>query len=258
MWVEAGGQMSKVIIVGGGASGLMAAIYTAKDNNEVIILERNNNCGKKILLTGNGRCNYWNSDININHYNGSDLDLLEIILSQSNQEKIMKLFEQVGIVPKIKNGYYYPMSNQASSIRNALINYAELLGVVIKNNVLVEYINYLDDQFVLNTNDGVFTCDRVIVATGSKAQPKTGSDGMGYNFLKKFGHNIVKPLPALVQLIGKGSYFKDWAGVRSMAHLSLYENDQKIKEESTSPNLKWMKRPSQSWTADRPCATYLK
>lgn len=223
--------MSKVVIVGGGAAGLVAAIYASKCSNEVIILERNSKCGKKILVTGNGKCNYWNEEINTAHYHG-DIELMNSIISSNNQEKVLELFDSLGIKKKIKNGYYYPMSNQASSIRNALVNEAILKGVSIRNDVLVEYINYLDNHFVLNTNIGVINCDKVIIATGSKALPKSGSDGMGYNFLKKFGHDVIKPLPALVQLIGKGKFFKQWSGVRSYGTVSLYENDQFIRKET--------------------------
>ena len=222
--------MSKVIVIGGGASGLVSAIYAAINGNKVILLERNNKCGKKLLLTGNGKCNYFNSDMNINHYNTSDKKVLQEIITSNYVERIEYFFKTLGIVPKIKNGYYYPMSNQSTSIVNALVNYAKLVGVDIKNNVLVEYINYLDDQFVLNTSDGVFKCSKVIIATGSKVLSKTGSDGMGYTFLKKFGHSIIKPLPALVQLIGKGKYFKNWAGVRCDVSLTHLEANQKIKE----------------------------
>ena len=222
--------MSKVIVVGGGASGLVSAIYAAINGNEVILLERNKQCGKKILITGNGRCNYFNNSISIDNYNTSNPELLKNIISDDNIKRVEYFFKTLGIVPKVKNGYYYPMSNQATSVRNALVSYADLVGVEIRNNVLVEYINYLDGKFVLNTSDGVLKSDKVIIATGSKAASKTGSDGMGYNFLKKFGHSIIKPLPALVQLIGKGKYFKNWAGVRSEVILTHYEDDQKIKE----------------------------
>ena len=219
--------MSKVIVVGGGASGLVSAIYAAINGNEVILLERNKQCGKKILITGNGRCNYFNNSISIDNYNTSNPELLKNIISDDNIKRVEYFFKTLGIVPKVKNGYYYPMSNQATSVRNALVSYADLVGVEIRNNVLVEYINYLDGKFVLNTSDGVLKSDKVIIATGSKAASKTGSDGMGYNFLKKFGHSIIKPLPALVQLIGKGKYFKNWAGVRSEVILTHYEDDQK-------------------------------
>ena len=222
--------MSKVIVVGGGASGLVSAIYAAINNNDVILLERNNKCGKKLLLTGNGKCNYFNSDMDISHYNTNNKDILSAIITDEHINRIKYFFKTLGIVPKIKNGYYYPMSNQSNSICNALVNYALLVGVEIRTNVLVEYINYLDDDYVLNTTQGVFKCNKVIIATGSKALAKTGSDGMGYNFLKKFGHSIIKPLPSLVQLIGKGKYFKNWAGVRSDVILTHLEDNEIVKE----------------------------
>lgn len=223
--------MSKVIVVGGGASGLVSAIFAARNNNEVILLERNSKCGKKLLLTGNGKCNYWNSNINIESYHSETVELVNNIITEENEEKVLSFFEEIGIVPKIKNGYYYPFSNQSSSVLTSLINYAIKCGVKIENEVLVEYINYLDGEFVLNTENKIYKCDKVVLATGSKAVPKTGSDGMGYNFLKKFNHNIIKPLPSLVQLIGKGLYFRKWAGIRTDVIVSLYENDKFIKSE---------------------------
>ncbi|MCI9110583.1 MAG: FAD-dependent oxidoreductase, partial [Bacilli bacterium] len=105
--------MKKVVIIGGGASGLVAAIYAAKENNEVTILERNNTVGKKILITGNGRCNYFNEYQNLNYYHSSEKHLLGKIITPHNLSEVLGFFDEIGIVPKIKNGYYYPNSNQA-------------------------------------------------------------------------------------------------------------------------------------------------
>jgi len=224
--------MSKVIVIGGGASGLVAAIYAAKEYNNVMILERNSNCGKKLLITGNGRCNYYNEDQNIEHYHttNNNVDLKEIINQKSNVENL-HFFESIGIMPKIKNGYYYPLSNQAISILNALVIEAELLNVDIKNNVTVSDVIKEDNLFKVITDYEVYECDKLIVATGSKAAPKTGSDGFGYQLLQKFGHTIIKPLPALVQLICEDAITKDWDGVRSDALVSVYTNSIKQQEE---------------------------
>jgi len=219
--------MKKVVIIGGGASGSVAAIYAARGNNEVTILERNNSVGKKILITGNGRCNYFNENQNLNYYHSSEKHLLNKIITLHNLSEILGLFDEIGIVPKIKNGYYYPNSNQAVSIKEALLLECELLNVKIKNNYLVENIIKQSDKFIINNE---ITADKVIIATGSKAAPKTGSDGIGYELAKKLNHNIIKPLPALVQL-KSSDIIKETNGIRCDAKVTLKENDKEIKTE---------------------------
>lgn len=223
--------MSKVIVIGGGASGLTAAIYASLAGNEVIILEKNANCGKKILITGNGRCNYYNSDQNVEHFHTTSNIGLEKILNKNIYNEINNFFEMLGLVPKIKDGYYYPLSNQAVSVANALLNQAELLNVEIRNNINVDSISKENNLFKITTDYENFDCDKVILATGSKAAPSTGSVGIGYDILKTLGHNIITPLPALVQLISDDKIVKEWAGVRNEADCTLIVNDSKIKSE---------------------------
>lgn len=219
--------MKKVVIIGGGASGLVAAIYAAKDKNEVTILERNNSVGKKILITGNGKCNYFNENQSLDHYHSSDKHLLGKILTIHNLSEVLGLFDEIGIVPKIKNNYYYPNSNQAVSIKEALLLECQLLGVQIKTDYLVQEIIKQDNKFIINNE---ITADKVIIATGSKAAPKTGSDGIGYTLAEKLNHTIIKPLPALVQLQSDDS-IKDWNGIRCDVNVTLIEKGKKIKEE---------------------------
>lgn len=222
--------MQDIIVVGGGASGLVAAIYAAKNtNNNVILLEKNNKCGKKILITGNGKCNYWNEDFNNKYFYCSNKTLLDSIISKSNQDTVLNFFKQIGIVPKIKNGYYYPMSNQAVTIQTALVKEAEISGVCIKYDCEVKNIEY-NGKYVVKTNNDIYKCDKLILATGSKAAFNTGSTGDGYEFLKKFNHTINSLVPALVQLEATETYLKKWSGVRSDVNLSLYEDDKLISE----------------------------
>lgn len=217
----------KVAIIGGGISGVIASIY-ASENNEVTILERNNTLLKKLLLTGNGRCNYFNSNQNISNYNSSDLDLLKEIITEENIEKALNFYNNIGIIPKIKDGYYYPYSNKAESMKESLIKEVELNNIKVITNYLVENIEIRNNKFIIN-NELYF--DKVIISTGSYAAPKTGSDGIGYKLLNKLNLDIIKPLPALVQLKGNETYFKEWNGIRSYAKVSLYENNKFIKEE---------------------------
>lgn len=224
--------MERIVIIGGGASGLVTAIYAKRKNNQVIILEKNNKCGKKLLLTGNGRCNFWNQDQSLENYNSTNKNNLRDIITEKNQKEILSFFDKIGIVPKVKDGYYYPNSNQASSISNALLLQVESLGIKIKYNSEVEKIDKLDNKFIITTLTGeLISCDKVVLATGSKACPKTGSDGKGYELAKNFNHTIIDVVPSLVQLRGNGSYFKLWNGVRCDARITLFENNYKIKEE---------------------------
>lgn len=217
----------KTVVIGGGISGVIASIYASK-NNEVTILERNSCLLKKLLLTGNGRCNYFNSNQSINNYNSENKDLLKKIITEKNIEKAINFYNNIGIIPKIKDGYYYPYSNKAESMKEALLKEIELNNIKVITDYLVEDIEIKNNKFIINKE---LEFDKVILSTGSKAASKTGSDGIGYKLLNKLNLNIVKPLPALVQLKGNEKYFKEWNGIRSYAKVSLYENDKLIKEE---------------------------
>lgn len=224
--------MKNVIVIGAGASGLIAAICAKSKGNNVILLEKNEICGKKILATGNGRCNFWNEDQRLEHYRSSNFEKIEKIINNKNREEILKFFEKIGIEPKIKNGYYYPNSNQAISIKKALELEAQKQNVIIKiDSEVVDLKKEKDDFKVILKNGQEIISNSVILATGSKAAPKTGSDGIGYQICKKFNHTIVKPLPALVQLKADGKFLKDWEGIRTDVLVKLYENDKKIGEE---------------------------
>ena len=223
--------MKDVLIIGGGAAGLTAAIIAARRNKKVTILERNEKCGKKILITGNGKCNYWNENQSITHYHSSNKKLLENIINEENEKKVLQFFESLGIVPIIKNGYYYPTSQQALTINHALTYEAKRLNIEIINNITVTDI-LKDEIFIINPKKENIKAKKIILATGSKAAPKTGSDGIGYELAKKLNHNIIAPKPALVQLIAEENYLKKWNGIRIDATLKLYENNKFIKEET--------------------------
>jgi len=222
--------MGRIVVIGAGASGILAGIYAKNDNNEVIILEKNNKPLKKLLITGNGKCNYFNDDFAINHYFSNDIDKLSKIITEENKNRILSFFDSIGIIPKIKNGYYYPSSNQAYSIYNALLKEAELKGVKIENDSNVIDIEK-KDKFIITLENRVISCDKVIISTGSKAYPKTGSDGDGYNFACKFNHNVNKVYPALVQLTSSNKLLKELDGVRIDTKVTLLKDNKKIKEQ---------------------------
>lgn len=207
--------MQKIVIIGAGASGLMTALTTKTKFNEVILLERNSEVGKKILATGNGRCNYWNADQSLTNYHSTNKNFLSEIITESNCQEVQNIFTKLGIIPKIKSGYYYPSSNQATSIRNALLTECLENGVVIKTNTYVTNIEKKNNLFIIETQTETFKADILVITTGAKASPKTGSDGNGYLLAKKFNHTIINPLPALVQLKTTGDFLKSWSGVRT-------------------------------------------
>ncbi|MDY3800447.1 MAG: aminoacetone oxidase family FAD-binding enzyme [Bacilli bacterium] len=219
--------MKRIIIVGAGAAGMLAAIHAKTKDNQVILIERNTNCGKKILITGNGKCNYLNDDFNISHYRSDNLEFLENIITEENKKLLISEFKKIGIEPKIKNGYYYPMSNTSISIQNALLLTLKQKGIEIITNTTITDIKKINNKFILNDK---FTCDKLIIAAGSSACPKCGTDGTIYDALKPLGLKIKKPLPALVQLKSEGKFLKEWAGIRCDCELSLFENDKLIKK----------------------------
>lgn len=212
--------MKRIIIIGGGVSGIVTGIFSKKDNNEVIILEKNNDCLKKLLMTGNGKCNYFNDDFDISHYHSCDIDKLSNIITEVNKKRVLDFINSIGIMHRIKNGYYYPASNQAYSVHNALIKEALNKGVKIYNGVNVLGIDKTD-QFIVHTNNGDYVCDNVVISTGSCAYPKTGSDGDGYKFGSHFNHKVNTVYPALVQLVSSDKFLKDLSGVRSDVFVSI-------------------------------------
>ncbi|MBR3117130.1 MAG: aminoacetone oxidase family FAD-binding enzyme [Bacilli bacterium] len=220
--------MKKIVIVGGGISGLVSALTVKGDNNEVIILEKNSTLGKKILVTGNGRCNFLNDDFSINHFHSvEDADLSKYI-KEDDKEIVLNFVKNLGIEYKIKNGYYYPFSNKASTIKDTLVIEVERNNIKVIYNYDVRSINKEGKTFVIN-ND--IKCDYVILSTGSKSYPVTGSTGEGYELVKKFRHGVTELYPSLVQVTAKGDIFKKLSGIRTDVKVGIYNKDKLIKEE---------------------------
>ena len=223
--------MKKIVVIGGGISGFTSAINAKNDNNEIIILEGKESPLKKLLITGNGRCNYFNEEFIPSKYHSSNEDILKDLITQENKIKILNFFENIGIVPRIKDGYYYPYSNQAVSVKNSFLKEIDNKNIKIKLNSYVKDIKKENDKFLVFCNNETIICDKVIISTGGKSYSKTGSDGFGYNMCEKLGHTINKTLPGLVGLKCEGSFFKKLNGVRSKATVSLFINDKFVEKE---------------------------
>lgn len=211
----------KVIVIGAGASGIIAALK-ASENNEVVLLERNDKIGKKLQITGNGKCNYWNDEININNYYTDNYDTLSQILNSKDETFTYLL--SLGIYPRKKNNLYYPYSNSANSIITILKKQLELKKVKIIYNAKVLDIIH-QENFMVVTEDQTYYSDAVIVACGAKSYPKTGSDGSILDSLTKFNFKINPFKPALTALKVDKKYIKDLEGLRIDAKTTLLIND---------------------------------
>jgi predicted Rossmann fold flavoprotein len=224
--------LKEIIIVGGGASGLMASIVAARRGKDVTIFEHKDKVGRKILATGNGRCNYTNQYTDISCFRSDNIDFVNDVLKRHSYRETIDFFMDLGIYPKNINGYIYPNSEQASSLRDVLELEAIHLGVNIFNNVKVDDITKVHDHFVVISNQGIYKAKKLILACGGRAYPKLGSDGSGYDLARSLGHRIIKPLPGLVQLRSKDKFFKIVDGVRTEAYIEVLVNDELVVSES--------------------------
>ena len=211
-----------VIIVGGGASGLMAAISAAREGAQVTIVEQRERLGKKILSTGNGRCNLTNKYMDVSCFRGDDTTIVSKILDNFGYQETISFFEVLGVILKDRQGYVYPISDQAGTILEVLCMEIEHLGVNIILEQSVKNISKTSRGFTVRTTDTTLLGDAVILATGGRAASVLGSDGSGYALAKTFGHKLSPVVPALVQLKGKGNFYKQISGVRTQAKVSLY------------------------------------
>lgn len=217
----------KVAIIGAGASGLMASIEASK-KHDVVVYERNNQALKKLLLTGSGRCNLYNINNSYDKYHSSNKEIIKEIISKDELDNYLNIFQSMGLVVTNKNGYYYPISQNSQNVRAVLLNEAIKNNVKFKYDTLIEKIEYKNNKFFLAGD----AFDKVIVTTGSKVFPKTGSDGIGYKIAKDFNHTITKLYPSLVSLITNTGYENKWAGKRVHGTVSLFINDKIIKSET--------------------------
>ncbi len=227
-------KVKNIIVVGGGAAGMMAAIVAKRQGANVVVLERNARVGKKILATGNGRCNYTNVFTDIKNYHGKNSKFAYSPLSQFGAKETIDFFERLGIAHTIEdNGKVFPLSFQASSVLDVLRYELAELGVDIVCDAYVKSIEKAKKKFLVTFEDGrTKNADAVILATGGKAMPSSGSDGNGYTLAKKFGHNIVEVFPGLVQLKLEGDFLKAIDGVKVVGTATLLHKGKVIKEDT--------------------------
>ncbi len=215
-------------VIGGGASGMIAAITAARKGAKVVLIEHNKKLGTKLLQTGNGKCNFTNLYMSSQMYQNEDTEFVQNIIDKFNVSDTLKFFKELGVFYNERGGYVYPHSGTAASVQEALIFELGRLNVKVKTDFIVTAIEKKDNRFIIKTEGFFYEASSVIIAAGSKASPKTGSDGSGYNLAANFGHTIIKPLPALVQLVSDMKYCANLSGVRSTGNISLYVDSEFI------------------------------
>ena len=204
----------EIIVIGGGASGILAAIVARRNGANVTLLEKNPRIGKKILATGNGRCNYTNVLASAADYNHPDF--VAPVLDRFGPDRTIAFFERLGIAPKVETeGKAYPRSEQASSFLDVFLYELNASGVNVVCDAPVVRLVRAGRGFQVFRQDGTrHDADRVILATGGKAMPSSGSDGSGYALAERLGHHITPLYPALARLTLASPYLKQLDGVK--------------------------------------------
>lgn len=223
----------KVIIIGGGAAGIMAAISAKDSGHDVSILERNDRIGKKILMTGNGRCNITNNNVNETRYHSDNKNFFAFALNTFSKDDTINFFNMLGLpLETLDGGKMYPMSLQASSVLDILRLALEDRGIPIYTDSKVTKIKKEKNLFkLICSNNDIYECDKVILASGGKSAPKSGSDGLGLSIASELGHSIINPFPALVQLKLNHKSLKALSGIRFDANTKiLVDNEVKRTE----------------------------
>ena len=214
---------------------MMAAIMAARNNAEVTVFEKNDRVGKKILSTGNGKCNLTNMSMDMSMYNSCDKDEIAGYFSLFDEKSTIRIFNEFGLLLKDKNGYVYPNSEQASVVLDVLRHMMDILNVKVVTNNGVTGIVCKEDGYEVTAIEGKYRFDAVIVATGSRAglsnKDKSFVGMEGYEIAKKMGHSVVDVLPALVMVECEETFFKAVAGVRSECTVTLFNENRAIGRE---------------------------
>ncbi|MDR0953261.1 MAG: aminoacetone oxidase family FAD-binding enzyme [Elusimicrobiota bacterium] len=214
-------NLADVIVIGGGASGITAALALARAGKKVIILEKDITLGHKILVSGNGRCNFTNAAVSPVKYYG-DKNLIEAALKQFTVNDCLNFFADLGILYKEEDGRYFPITGKASTVVEAFLAALGEAGVDIRLKEEVNKIEFLPNKNIkITTQQAVFQASKIILACGSIAYPQAGGGEGGYKLAKMLGHTITPLSPALSALNLKEKAVARLAGLRVFAKVSL-------------------------------------
>ena len=227
-----------IIIIGGGASGLCTAINAKTKNNKILIIDKSPRPGRKILATGNGKCNLSNEYCKVSlfddnpegiypYFSEGSRAFIEEVIGLFDYDDTVRFFGRLGLLLKNKNGYIYPRTEQALSVLEVLENEISRIGVSVLSDYRIRRITKENGLFVA---DGKYRAKNLVVSTGGLSSPKNDADGFGYEIAQGFGHSICRMRPALCSLECKGKIFRDISGVRTDARIYLYDKDELIME----------------------------
>jgi predicted Rossmann fold flavoprotein len=206
------------VVIGGGAAGICAAISKARSGDSVVICEKMTQLGKKILASGNGRCNLLNDDFSQIYYNSSSKKLVNSILTKFDKSEILDFFHTLGLETYSQEGRIFPVTNQAASVLKVLEMELRRLSVPIEYGFDCRDLSFTKNEFIVSSKNGNnITCRKVIVTGGGMSYPALGSDGSSYTLARQLGHTIIQPVPSVVPLIVKDSLCHYLQGQRIVA-----------------------------------------
>jgi len=244
-----------VAVVGGGAAGMTAAIAAARAGARVALLERGDRPGRKILMTGNGKCNLGNRDLKLSDYYSDNMAMAASVLERFGTEETIAFFASLGLMVRERRGYLYPLSEQAAAVLDVLRYGLEREGVTVLTQAMAREVMpsaesgaFLPSRknpgtsrqterekeptghtagYILSLEDSRrLWAERVVLACGGQAAPRTGSDGSGYELARSLGHQVISPVPSLVQLHCGEKYCRALAGVRAEGTVRIFEEKQ--------------------------------
>ena len=229
----ANGSKHDLIILGGGAAGLMAAIFaarTAPSDTRITVLDGAPRIGAKILVSGGGRCNVTHDIVTPDDYAGSNRNQIAKVLRTFTVEQTIDFFRGIGVELKCEDtGKLFPTTDHSGTVLDALLRAVHDAGAEVRANHRVSAVSHDGSAFTLTTGQGDFTADKLILATGGKSLPKTGSDGAGYAFARSLGHTVTDTTPALVPLVlPKKHYLTTLAGLTLDVELTVAAGSGKI------------------------------
>ena len=227
--------MKKICVIGAGPAGILASGIAASRGFDVTLLEKNERIGKKLFITGKGRCNITNGAPieEFFDYIITNKNFLYSSLYSFTNEDITQLLKRYGLETKVERGNrIFPQSDKSSDVIKAFHKFIDDNGVQLKLNSEVKSVFYNNNTFYVNVNDESMKFDGLIITTGGKSYPATGSTGDGYEFAKKLGHTITNLKPSLVPMVIEGEWIKDLQGL-SLKNVSLntFKGDKLIHEE---------------------------
>lgn len=222
-----------VAIIGAGPAGIMSAISARRNGSSVILIEKNDAIGRKILATGNGRCNITNRFAKVENYHGSNPEFIRTVLSAFDQHETMKFFEELGLILKEEDrGRMFPRTNQASSVVDILAHELEKLKVEIKLNSEVKKIEKDESWKITLSNSEVINSEKLILTTGGKAAHQFGSSGDGLFWSKNLGISIEQIYASLVPVETKEEWVKQIQGLKVEAQATFFVDDEIVSQRS--------------------------